>query len=78
LRSIYAYRLVRRWGKASIPQNPLLHACRCRDPGLRRVRAHDGTLDLVCTQERILKILKITGLTEVFGIYETLNQAIAA
>jgi len=29
---------------------------------LRRVRAHDGSLDLVCTQERILKILKITGL----------------
>ena len=35
--------------------------------GLRRVRAHDGSLDLVCTQQRILKILKITGLTEVFG-----------
>ena len=46
--------------------------------GLRRVRAHDGSLDLVCTQERILKILKITGLTEVFGIYETVDQAIAA
>jgi anti-sigma B factor antagonist len=46
--------------------------------GLRRVRAHDGLLDLVCTQARILKILKITGLTEVFGIYETVDQAIAA
>jgi anti-sigma B factor antagonist len=46
--------------------------------GLRRVRAHDGSLDLVCTQQRILKILKITGLTEVFGIYETADQAIAA
>ena len=46
--------------------------------GLRRVRSHDGSLDLVCTQERILKILKITGLTEVFGIYETVDQAIAA
>ena len=33
--------------------------------GLRRVRARDGSLDLVCTQQRILKILKITGLTEV-------------
>ena len=29
--------------------------------GLRRVRAHDGSLDLVCTQQPILKILKITG-----------------
>ena len=46
--------------------------------GLRRVRAHDGSLDLVCTRERILKILKITGLTEVFGIYETVDQAITA
>ena len=46
--------------------------------GLRRVRARDGSLDLVCTQQRILKILKITGLTEVFGIYETVDQAIAA
>jgi len=46
--------------------------------GLKRVRAHDGSLDLVCTQQRILKILKITGLTEVFGIYETADQAVAA
>ena len=46
--------------------------------GLKRVRAHDGSLDLVCTQQRILKILKITGLTEVFGIYATVDQAIAA
>src|SRR5260370_21701942 len=28
--------------------------------GLKRVRAHDGSLDLVCTQERILKIFRIT------------------
>ncbi len=46
--------------------------------GLDRVRAHDGSLDLVCTQERILKIFRITGLTEVFGIYQTVDQAIAA
>src|SRR5271167_4756721 len=46
--------------------------------GLKRVRAHDGSLDLICTQERILKIFRITGLTEVFGIYETADQAIAA
>ena len=42
------------------------------------MRAHDGSLDLVCTQPRVLKILKITGLTEVFGIYQTVDQAIAA
>src|SRR5689334_6161538 len=46
--------------------------------GLRRVRAHDGSLDLVCTQQRILRIFRVTGLTEVFGIYETVDQAIAA
>jgi anti-sigma B factor antagonist len=46
--------------------------------GLKRVRAHDGSLDLVCTQQRILKIFRITGLTEVFGIYQTVDQAIAA
>ena len=46
--------------------------------GLKRVRAHDGSLDLVCTQQRILKIFRITGLTKVFGIHQTVNQAIAA
>jgi anti-sigma B factor antagonist len=46
--------------------------------GLKRVRAHDGSLDLVCTQERILKIFRITGLTKVFGIHQTVDEAIAA
>ena len=46
--------------------------------GLKRVRAHDGSLDLVCTRERILKVFRITGLTKVFGIYQTVDQAIAA
>ena len=42
------------------------------------MRAHDGSLDLVFTQERIPKIFRITGLTKVFGIHETVDQAIAA
>jgi len=46
--------------------------------GLKRVRAHDGSLELVCTQQRILKIFRITGLTQVFGIHQTVDQAIAA
>ena len=46
--------------------------------GLRRVRVHDGSLDLVCTREPILRIFRVTGLTEVFGIYQTVDQAIAA
>ena len=46
--------------------------------GLKRVRAHDGSLDLACTQKRILKIFRTTGLTNVFAIHDTVDQAIAA
>ena len=46
--------------------------------GQKRLRAHNGSLDVVCTQERILKIFRITGLTKVFGIFPTVDQAIAA
>ena len=46
--------------------------------GLKRVRAHDGSLDLVCTREQILRLFRITGLTKVFGIYQTVDQAIAS
>jgi anti-sigma B factor antagonist len=45
---------------------------------VKRVRAHDGSVVIVCTQQRILKIFRITGLTKVFGIHETVDQAIAA
>lgn len=46
--------------------------------GLKRVRAHDGSLQLVCTQERILKIFRITGLTKVFPIHASVEEAAAA
>ena len=46
--------------------------------GLKRVRAHDGSLELVCTQERILKIFRITGLTKVFPIHSSVDEAIAS
>ncbi|HWB66131.1 MAG TPA: anti-sigma factor antagonist [Mycobacteriales bacterium] len=46
--------------------------------GLKRVRAHDGSLRLVCTQDRILKIFRITGLTKVFPIHDTVDEAAAA
>ncbi len=46
--------------------------------GLKRVRAHEGSLRLVCTQERILKIFRITGLTKVFPIHDSVDEAIAA
>ena len=46
--------------------------------GLKRVRSHDGSLRLVCTQDRILKIFRITGLTKVFPIYDSVEDALAA
>jgi anti-sigma B factor antagonist len=45
---------------------------------LKRVKAHDGSLSLVCTQDKILKIFKITGLTKVFPIHETVEAATGA
>ena len=44
--------------------------------GLKRVRTHDGSLSLVCTQERLLKIFRITGLTKVFEIHPDVASAI--
>jgi anti-sigma B factor antagonist len=46
--------------------------------GLKRVRAHDGSLSLVCDEERILKIFRITGLTKVFPIHATVAEAVGA
>lgn len=45
---------------------------------LKRVRAEGGSLDIVCTHERILKIFDITGLDKVFGLHATVDAAIAA
>ena len=46
--------------------------------GLKRVRAHDGWIDLVCTQSRIQRIFRITGLNKVFRIYDSVAEATAA
>lgn len=45
--------------------------------GLKRTRAHEGTLQLVCDQEKILKVFRITGLTKVFPIHATLREALS-
>ena len=45
--------------------------------GLKKVRAHDGSLELVCTQERLLKIFRITGLAKVFVIRGSVDPATA-
>jgi anti-sigma B factor antagonist len=46
--------------------------------GLKRVRAHDGVIDLVCTQGRILRIFRITGLSKVFAIFDSVGDALAS
>jgi anti-sigma B factor antagonist len=46
--------------------------------GLKRARSHDGTLQLVCDQEKILKVFRITGLTKVFPIHASLVDALAS
>ena len=46
--------------------------------GLKRVRQHDGGIELVCTQGRILRIFRITGLSRVFEIYNSVDEARAA
>ena len=46
--------------------------------GLKKVRAHDGSLQLICTQDRLLKIFRITGLAKVFTIHESESAALGA
>ena len=46
--------------------------------GLKKVRAHDGSLELVCTQDRLLKIFRITGLAKVFAIHGSAESALAS
>ena len=46
--------------------------------GLRRVREHNGSLRLVCSQDHVMKILRITGLTTVFPIDDSVEKALMA
>ena len=45
--------------------------------GLKKVRAHDGSMRLICNQERLLKIFPITGLAKVFAIHGSQADALA-
>ena len=45
---------------------------------LKRVKAHDGTLALACSQDKLLKIFKITGLTKVFPLHASVDEATGA
>ncbi len=42
--------------------------------GLKRVRNHGGELSIICNQEKILRIFRITGLTKVFPIYASREE----
>jgi anti-sigma B factor antagonist len=46
--------------------------------GQNRASELGGKLDVVCDQERVLKLFRITGLDEVFGIYPNRAEALAA
>ena len=45
--------------------------------GVRRVHPYEGTFQLVCTQERVLKVFRITGLISVFSIHASVQDAIS-
>jgi anti-sigma B factor antagonist len=44
---------------------------------LKRVRSNDGELALVCTQPRIRKVFEVTGLTKVFSLFDSVDEAVA-
>jgi anti-sigma B factor antagonist len=46
--------------------------------GLNRAREVGGSLSLVCPQERVLKLFRITGLDEVFTVHSTVDEALAS
>jgi anti-sigma B factor antagonist len=46
--------------------------------GLKRVKSKDGSLEIVATQDKILKIFEITGLSKVFPIHDSVEAAVSA
>jgi anti-sigma B factor antagonist len=44
--------------------------------GVKRLRAEEGRLTLVCSDRNITKIFEITGLDRVFTIYPTRDEAL--
>jgi anti-sigma B factor antagonist len=45
--------------------------------GLKRIKAKDGSLSIVATQGKILKIFDITGLNRAFPIHASVEEALA-
>jgi len=46
--------------------------------GLKKVRAQEGSMELICNQDRLLKIFRITGLAKVFTIHSSEAAALGA
>ena len=46
--------------------------------GLKKVRAQQGSMELICSQDRLLKIFRITGLAKVFTIHDSETSALGA
>jgi anti-sigma B factor antagonist len=46
--------------------------------GLRRLRAAEGSLRVVCRDERIMRIFSVTGLDRTFTIHERVTDALSA
>jgi anti-sigma B factor antagonist len=42
---------------------------------LKSLRAHGGSMRVVCTQRRLLRVFKLTGLTSVFDIHASVEEA---
>lgn len=43
--------------------------------GLKRVREHEGSLEVVCTKDPVMKLLSITGLDKTINIYTSVAAA---
>jgi anti-sigma B factor antagonist len=46
--------------------------------GRRRAYSLKGSLSLVCTEQQLLRIFRITGLDKVFAIHDTVEEAVGA
>jgi anti-sigma B factor antagonist len=46
--------------------------------GLKRLRAHDGEMRVVCTTPRVRKVFEITHVDRVLPLFESVDEACAA
>jgi anti-sigma B factor antagonist len=44
--------------------------------GMKRVKSRDGSLAIVATQDKILKIFDITGLNRAFSLHSSVDEAV--